>query len=60
MKDWKTIDFKKVQELLDAYDVCLHLANDFQMFDSPDVRLAMGDIREAIRLEVDGKPLKTE
>lgn len=55
MKLWTLIDFKKVTELLDAYEVCLRLTNQFQMFDTSNVVWAMAEIREEIRLEVDGK-----
>lgn len=55
MKAWKLIDFKKVTELLDAYEICVRLANEFQMFDTSNVVQVMAEIREEIRLEVDGK-----
>lgn len=55
MKAWTLIDFKKVEDLLDAYDTCQRLANQFQMFDTYNVTESMAEIREAIRLEVDGK-----
>lgn len=57
MKSWTLIDWTKVKELLDAYDGCQRLANQFRMFDSYNIIMAMSDIREAIRLEVDGKPV---
>lgn len=57
MKAWTLIDFKKVTELLDAYETMQRLANQFQMFDSLNTGFAMDEIREHIRLEVDGKPV---
>jgi len=55
MKAWPLIDFKKVAELLDAYEVCVRLANEFQMFDTHNVVQTVSEIREAIRFEVGGE-----